>query len=758
MSSLILQTPSALNVDIPGTAGSFKVSRKGEDSKAIEVRYMLTHVSLSGAGPQQQLLDMLAPVREVFDLEQLGFDEIMQRDIDDSRVSLDLIPYLLEHTNTGMVKLFPPIVVVVLPLKAVSNRPAERYAAITRSQEDIPGHVNHKWDLVTAGGPGREQFQFRQLARPDGSLDSNNAVLRIARTNCALAIVDGQHRAMALLALYRNLTQQWSDARRTMYQQYYRVWSDSDIRGYDLTELQMPMIICTFPQLDEAYQGNMDVIRAARRVFLDLNKNAKKVSESRNKLLDDQDMVSHCLRGTLAHVKMLDIKSLTPLRIWNIELDQAQDRSVISSECALSGVSHLYYIVEHVLFTSDRVKGIGARKGRLARSRNLNEAYTRMGLLDEFTQQERSQNTRSNYSDKVAAAFDKHWCEQYGAVLEQMLGEFHPFAAHCKATLRIHEQLKAQNRTKLRSLLFDGQASSRTFGEFRKRLDVKIGDDPTWQTPELKEIRNEVDAQLTEYQEEVTRLRSERSRMFLEELHGAKSRSVLADGNVAESVQEFLDTLYRETFTSIAFEAAVFLTLVEAVEATQPAAAGQAIAHVTPAMVTEYLTSLHTLFKPTTFTSLANLAATFKGNLVETDGAVAIVPTNRTFGRLVIAGEMQPDEWPKYRYLLLEAWSPTEEKLQKFVEADLAEARPQVMKAAFRRAVEAFCLSNSRPEKDVTTKERLDLLAEVVEQYEEFLSKVRHKKQSLADVAESLKGSLVIIASQSNEETQASET
>lgn len=287
---------------------------------------------------------------------------------------------------------------------------------------------------------------------------------------------------------------------------------------------------------------------------------------------------------------------------------------------------------------------------------------------------------------------------------------------------------------------------------------MKIGDDPTWQTPELKEIRNEVDAQLTEYQEEVTRLRSERSRMFLEAFHGAKSRSVIADGNVAEAVQEFLDTLYRETFTSIAFEAAVFLTLVEAVEATQTAAAGQAIAHVTPVMVTEYLASLHTLFKPTTFASLVNLVATFKGNLVETDGAVTIVPTNRTFGRLIIAGEMQPDEWPKYRYLLLEAWSPTEEKLQKFVEADLAEARPQVMKAAFRRAIDAFCLSNSRPEKEVTTKERLGLLAEVVEQYEDFLSKVCRKKQSLTDVAESLRGSLVIISSQINEETQASDT
>ena len=48
-------------------------------------------------------------MREVFEYETLDFDEIMQRDIDDARVSAELIPYLLDEKSVDLIKLFPPI-------------------------------------------------------------------------------------------------------------------------------------------------------------------------------------------------------------------------------------------------------------------------------------------------------------------------------------------------------------------------------------------------------------------------------------------------------------------------------------------------------------------------------------------------------------------------------------------------------------------------------------------------------------------------
>lgn len=746
MSTVILGTPSALNVDMPGTSGSFSVVRKGEESKAIEVKYLLTHVALGGGGSQQQLLDMLAPVREVFELEQLGFDEIMQRDIDDSRVSLDLIPYLLDHSNSGMVKLFPPIVVVVLPLQPVSRKPATHYAEISSTSEPLHGHDDHEWRVTTAGSLGKEQFQLRELIRPDKTVDPAHSVLRLGQGNCALAIVDGQHRAMALLALYRNLTGGWSDAKRAVYQQYYRVWPEDKIRSFDLDELQMPMIVCTFPQLDTNYAGSMDVIRAARRVFLDLNKNAKKVSDSRNKLLDDQDIVSHCLRAVLARIKAYDAHSPTPLRIWNVELDQAKDRAVISSPVALTGVSHLYYIGEHLLFYSVRTVDVGARKAFLARSRRLTDGYSRLGLSDELTSKEQVDNNRTNYTDKVAEAIEGKWIEHYGKPLERIFANFHPFAAHCSASLEVLARLNSANRTKLKALMFDGQSSARTFDEFKERLDLKIEDDSEWATPELKSILGEVEAQIREYGEEVQAFRLGRAKRFLEFVKGPHSRLVRpSNDDVAPKALEVISQLYSQVFTTIAFQTAVVLTLVETFEAVHDASAGSPY-KLTEADVDQYLEDLEKLFKPTSFGQFAALSAAFIDGLREHEGSLERVPTAARFSDIVISGEMKPDEWPKYRYLLLELWQPNDAALKKIIDDDLLVCRASIMKAAFRRELHRYCEDHQVQEQDVGAVDRLGVLESVVKSYEQLLRNIRQKDTSLTETSDALKAQLGVLS------------
>ncbi|MES2670651.1 MAG: DNA sulfur modification protein DndB [Pseudomonadota bacterium] len=752
MSTVILSKPSALNVDMPGTSGSFSVAKKGEESKAIEVKYLLTHVALGGGGHQQQLLDMLAPVREVFDLEQLGFDEIMQRDIDDSRVSLDLIPYLLDHSNSGLVKLFPPIVVVVLPLQPVSRKPASHYAKITTTTEPLVGYDGHEFRITTAGTVGREQFQLREMLRPDKTVDPAHSVLRLAQGNCALAIVDGQHRAMALLALYRNLTGGWSDAKRAVYQQYYRVWPEEKIRGFDLNELQMPMIVCTFPQLDEDYAGSMDVIRAARRVFLDLNKNAKKVSDSRNKLLDDQDMVSQCLRAVLANVKAYDAHSKTPLRIWNVELDQAKDRSVISSPVALTGVSHLYYIGEHLLFYTEQTKDVVARKTFLARSRRLTDAYSRLGLTDALTSKEQTDNNRTNYTDKVADAIEEKWMLHYGQQLEWIFAKFHPFSVHCVASLDTVARLNSDNRTKLRALMFDGQSSARTFDEFEERLDLKIAEDSEWSAPELKSILQEVQANIREYQEEVQAFKAVRAKRFLELVKGPHSKLLRPSSDeISPIALEIINHLYSQIFTTIAFQTAVVLTLVEAYEAVHDSSAGSPYV-LTEADVDQYVADLESLFKPTSFSQFASLSASFNDELREQQGALERIPSRAKFSDVVVSGEMKPDEWPKYRYLLLELWRPTADAIKKVVEEDLKVCRASVMKAAFRRELHRHCEENQVQEQDVDAAQRLGILDAVVKNYEQLLGNIRQKTTSLTTVRDGLKAQLGAISADDAEQ------
>ena len=116
----------------------------------------------SRTGANEEVLKHLAPVREIFPTVDLEFDEIMQRDIDDARVSSDLVPYLLDHKSRDLVKLFPPIIVVVLPVKAYENKPADLYPKVTTDVEVTP--EGHEAQITRSGVKGQEVFRVRTAA------------------------------------------------------------------------------------------------------------------------------------------------------------------------------------------------------------------------------------------------------------------------------------------------------------------------------------------------------------------------------------------------------------------------------------------------------------------------------------------------------------------------------------------------------------------------------------------------------------------
>ena len=102
--ALRLRRETALDLTLEGTVGSFRVGASHGGARSLEVKYLLTHVGLNFAtSSNDKLLSALAPVREIFDFQSLDFDEIMQRDIDDARVSAELVPYLLDEQSKDMI-------------------------------------------------------------------------------------------------------------------------------------------------------------------------------------------------------------------------------------------------------------------------------------------------------------------------------------------------------------------------------------------------------------------------------------------------------------------------------------------------------------------------------------------------------------------------------------------------------------------------------------------------------------------------------
>lgn len=683
--SFLGSTSSALDLVLEGAIGSFKVGKLDNTARSLEVRYMLTHVSLDPfAVEDQKLLERLSPVREVFDLKQLDFDEIMQRDIDDARVSLELIPYLLDEDNRGLIKLYPPIVAVVLPLEPLSRKPAKMYPASTSTSDSTNLPQGLERTLLTCGPVGQEVFQFEQVQSGQKLFKADGAKLRISTQNTALAIVDGQHRAMALLALYRNLKGGWNEAQRQAYKHYYEVWPESLIRKFDTKGIQLPVMLCTFPDLDTSYQGDFDVIRAARRIFLTLNKNARKVSDSRNKLLDDQDMASECLRETLALIKDANTRSQTPLRIFNVELDQEGDRQAVLNPFAITGVSHLYYICERILFMSDRVSGLTPKAIRMGARRHPATAFHRLHLNDILSQDERDSTRRDNYTDKVARAVEVGWRKIFGPLIVRLLGEVHPLKVHENASLLKNAELEqAVSEGALRAILFDGQGTARVLERFEAQLKDNIRDDAAnWATPEIEATKKTIE-NLNQKRTQIEKnLRQVRATLYFENFKGQLKTKLRADGLIVKKLEDFATDIVTRVFGTVAFQAALVYTLVDMTEACG--------AELADEFVDEYIQGLNRFFAPTTDAALRGLVGVMAGSLVESGEQLDIAQTNTTFRDVVYPGEMQPDEWPKYRYLILETWKSKNTAVAQKVSEELTKLRAEIMDKVIESEVKRY--------------------------------------------------------------------
>ena len=697
--ALSLSVTSALNLTLEGSTGSFSVGREAGSQQTVEVKYFLTHVSLNlMSGSNEELLRHLAPVREVFPPRDLGFDEIMQRDIDDARVSSELVPYLLDRKSRDLVKLFPPIVVVVMPVEPNENRPASLYPEVTSGEAQVEGN-NIRY--VRSGAKGQEVFEFLQPFQ-EGKLYEHDLVrLKLNVNRCRLVIVDGQHRAMALLALYRNMKQDWEDKNKAPYKDYYEEWTPSYIKSFEISNISLPIMFCTFPVLDVNYTGEYTVKMAARSIFLTLNKTARQVSASRNRLLDDNDLVALLLRDTLSNIKQLDdIYATAALRIHNIELDQSHDRVKLESPIALSGVNHIYYLTEHILLNRiEDVNGAKPRAGNYYLRSDLANygAMRRLNGYNLLGDEVANATNRFFYTTAAGEILAKQFHDRFGRFVVQTLQSFRPYEAHSSAVLWLDEQLRLQGNTKVRPILFEGQGIGRTFENHRANLEEKIREKEFGgEVPKLQEILNRLNATQKLVADFGDKLRTERANRFLDNVSDKKA---LRDSNqhIYPKVIEFVTALYENILTTVAFQTALtggFFGELERANLAREKDNKEPIDTQTAFDV--FIADLNRFFTPASSSALRKLVDIFQGTLGDDVGEWKITPSASTFRRVVYRGEMQPAQWPKYKYLLLELWRATGTELETSLCRQRDIARQQVFNSLEKEYQKEFSERNMR--------------------------------------------------------------
>lgn len=446
-----------------GSYGEFSI---GPNGSKVRAHYLLTKIRPGQSGsPENQLATHMAPWREIFSLEELHFDELIQRDLDDSRVAHDLIPYLLGDTGQHA-RFFPPVLAVLVPKQENRSGIAPRYPT-----------PESNGDKISFG----ELFSFEKL-KIDGEVSPLGAI-QYNPQRSAFVIVDGQHRAMAILALHRQINKSWG---ADPFAPYY---SHIQLDAEEVAHIELPVCIIYFPDLHEGQtdfkEKGIDLVSVCREVFIAVNRQAKQVSKSRELLLDDEDFAAFMMRRTLTQFKDRNSAPSTAARIYSFAFgDSEADNSsqVMAGQLEFCSAVTIHKMHAAVGFAVPAAFNL-TKTADVTDGRNVRNAARPAEILtglDEVTASaisRRSAKTRKPVevdfiANKIGALTD--------SIMLPLFDNLRPYAAHNQATRDLLVALNDSNsradpvQAKCRSLLFDGAGNRHVFEEHFKRINEKI--------------------------------------------------------------------------------------------------------------------------------------------------------------------------------------------------------------------------------------------------------------------------------------------
>jgi len=290
----------------------------------IHVEYLQTSLSIDQ-------IEEISSVRKEFKRGELPFDLMMQREIDDERIKNELIPYLIENE----LSFFPPITVVILETDSKTGNE-------TKIKEKYPDLT-----LESNYSDGSNIFEKRKFGNifsidilKDGEEKQRWFSELTVGSNATLLAVDGQHRLIAFQAILNKL----SESEKDIYKNLDKTLIEK-IKSKDFTNLTIPITFIFIPQLHDGNKQQLSLVEAFRKIFVDINRNARKVNEMRNILLDEQDLRSIFTRKVCGKIQEdnLDFNSIS---IDEIEWEKTKKENQLSNPLAITNILFLRGIFE----------------------------------------------------------------------------------------------------------------------------------------------------------------------------------------------------------------------------------------------------------------------------------------------------------------------------------------------------------------------------------------------------------------------------
>ena len=649
-----------------GSLGEFTI---GAGASAIRARYILTKIKPGNDGSWEcELASQMKPWREVFNVEELSFDELLQRDLDDSRVAHDLIPYLLGQSGIRA-KFFPPILAVIVP-----RRQGEAGIEGFYPQPDIRDSSNEEYGELF----DIKQFELDESPIPLVSLNYN-------RQRSAFIIVDGQHRAMAVLALHRQLNRSWENNAFASYYDHIFVTSEQ------VNNIELPTCIIYFPDLFEGnsaiQQQGFNLISACREVFLVVNRSAKRVSESRELLLDDEDIAARLMRRTLSAIKDRREDPTQSARIYSISYGDSDtedgQKEVISGHLEYSSAIAIHKIHRAISFGINEAyrlnRYVDVSDGRRTKNKDrapeilLGTEVEHLSTVARFAGTSLPPDQIRELVDKLGDLTDK--------TLLTLFDIFRPFRVHNHELWNLKRRLSdPQARSQIEqkkayTLIFEGSGVRNVFESHFTRLEKVREERASEEESGLDSLQDQI-----EFCESVERALDYHERIFqqrracrffsvdYERFYETPNGDKTDQRKLEEKARKLFQTLSTQAF-QLGYTMAIF-TVVEELKSEQPNSAFlqyqerfELVQFVTDA----YLVALNTYFSPKESINHHTLT----GYIDEPRASVFDSDSLGLRGLLKMSvEELNERQWRFFRYAILEivhsnyCWPSAQEKMQ----------------------------------------------------------------------------------------------
>jgi hypothetical protein len=267
------------SIDVMGIMGKFITP-----NSKFRVRYFSTYANKNDAN-HRELLKELKPMRERINTNEIhDISALLQRDLDDLRVSTSLIPYLKNtqrlEPDSSHIAFFPAILAVLIPENFIKKgREGEKlsypYFVNNPSAEEGKMTVN-RFDYIKDVGSDDDDFYWRLNLYPNSRLGQ----LKIDPAKTSLIVLDGQHRSNAFRVLTDSFFQFQKD---NTYDCFY---DKTDVLPeYDS---DLPVTIIWFERIDQDKKEEILPTVISRDLFIAVNDNARQISSGRKILLNDK--------------------------------------------------------------------------------------------------------------------------------------------------------------------------------------------------------------------------------------------------------------------------------------------------------------------------------------------------------------------------------------------------------------------------------------------------------------------------------------